>query len=60
MTGDTMPENIELKEIDGKIKALRKTAEELKAMGEDSPALYRNTSRILASIRMLELNIPDI
>ena len=45
-----------LQEIQEKIKALRKTAEELKTMGEDFPALYRNASRILASIKMLELN----
>jgi hypothetical protein len=50
----------ELKEIDKKIQSLRKTAEELKQMGEDFPALYRNISRVLASIKMLELNISDV
>jgi hypothetical protein len=39
---------------------MKKTAEELKLMGEDFPALNRNMSRILASIRMLELNISDL
>jgi hypothetical protein len=29
-------------------------------MAESFPALYRNSSRILASIKMLELNISDI
>ena len=50
----------DLKEIDGKIQSMKKTAEELKQMGEDFPALYRNISRVLASIKMLELNISDV
>lgn len=55
-----MAGEIELKELDSKIQSMKKTAEELKAMGEDFPALYRNISRILASIKMLELNISDV
>jgi hypothetical protein len=50
----------DLKEMDSKIQSLRKTAEELKQMGEDFPALYRNISRVLASIKMLELNVSDV
>jgi hypothetical protein len=50
----------DLKEIDSKIQSLRKTAEELKQMGENFPALYRNISRVLASIKMLELNVSDV
>ena len=55
MTGE-----MNLKELDSKIQSMKKTAEELKTMGNDFPALYRNTSRILASIKMLELNISDV
>ncbi len=55
-----MAGEIDLKELDSRIQSLKKTAEELKTMGEDFPALYRNTSRILASIKMLELNISDV
>ena len=55
-----MAGEIDLKVLDSKIRSLKKTAEELKTMGEDFPALYRNTSRILASIKMLELNISDV
>ncbi|MBW6485191.1 MAG: hypothetical protein K0B01_03455 [Syntrophobacterales bacterium] len=55
MTGEK-----DLQEIRKKINSLRETAEEIKAMGEDFPALYRNSSRILASIKMLEINIPDV
>lgn len=54
-----MPDTIDIKEIDARIKSLRKTAEELKVKGGEFPALYRNVSRVLASIRMLELNVPD-
>ena len=50
----------DLKEIDRKIQSMKKTAEELKQMGGEFPALYRNISRVLASIKMLELNISDV
>jgi hypothetical protein len=55
-----MAKEIDLKELDSKIQSMKKTAEELKHMGEDFPALYRNVSRVLASIKMLELNISDV
>jgi hypothetical protein len=55
-----MADKIDLKEIDTKIQSMKKTAEELKQMAESFPALYRNSSRILASVKMLELNISDI
>jgi hypothetical protein len=55
-----MTEKYDLKEIADKIASLRKTAEELRDLGEDFPALYRNTRRIMAGIRMLELNVSDI
>ena len=55
-----MAKKADLKELDRKIQSMKKTAEELKQMGEDFPALYRNISRVLASIKMLELNISDV
>lgn len=55
-----MSEKDELKRIADKIASLKKTAEELRDLGEDHPALYRNTRRILAGIKMLEMNISDI
>ena len=51
---------VDLKELDSKIQSMKKTAEKLKKMGEDFPALNRNVSRLLASIKMLELNISDV
>ena len=55
-----MPPKVDLKELDEKIQALKKTAEELKRMGRDFPAVGRNIARVLASIKMLELNVSDI
>lgn len=55
-----MKPKINLKKIDKKIQNLKKTALELKETAEDFPALYRNSSRILASIKMLEMNVSDL
>lgn len=55
-----MAKEIDLKELDSKIQSMKRTAEELKQLGEDFPALYRNASRVLASIKMLELNVSDL
>jgi len=49
----------ELRKIDDKIKLLRNTAEELKGLAENIPAITRNTTRLLASVKMMELNISD-
>lgn len=50
----------DLKKIDDKIRILKRTAAELNRMGKDFPALARNSTRILASIKMLELNVSDV
>lgn len=55
-----MAEEIDLKEIDDRIQLIKKTADELKQMADKFPALDRNTSRILASIKMLEINVSDL
>jgi len=54
----TLPGN-ELKKIDAKIKLLGRTARELKSLAEDIPAITRNTARLLASVKMMELSISD-
>ena len=46
-------------EMDKKIKLLRITAEELMALAGDVEAVKKNLVRLLASTRMLELNISD-
>ena len=53
-----MQEN--LNEINEKIRRLKQTAKDLSRDADDFPALSRNTARILASIKMLELNISDV
>jgi len=51
---------IDLNKIDAKIQLMKKTAEELNRIGESFPALARNTVRILASVKMLEINVSDL
>lgn len=46
--------------INAKILSMKKTAEELNQLGKSFPALTRNAVRILASLKMLEINISDV
>jgi hypothetical protein len=55
-----MEQKIDVKELDKKIQTLKKEAESLRDMADNFPALYRNTRRILASIKMLEINLSDV
>ena len=55
-----MAQQIDLNEINAKIQLLKKTAQELNRIGENFPAVARNTVRILASVKMLEINISDL
>ena len=50
----------EMKKIDTRIKTIKKTAQELKELSVGIPAVDRNTERILASVKMLEINISDV
>lgn len=54
-----MSANVDLKKMDAELRRLKTAAETLNEMGENFPALTRNTARILASVKMLELNISD-
>lgn len=53
-------EALDLKEIDTKIRVMKRSAEELSRLGKNFPAIARNIVRILASIKMLEINICDL
>ena len=55
-----MAQQIDLKKINAKIQLMKKTAQELNQMGENFPAIARNTIRIMASIKMLEINVSDL
>ncbi len=50
----------ELKKIDTKIKVIKKAALELKESYSEIPAVERNAARILASLKMLEINFSDL
>lgn len=49
----------DIQKMDAKIKEIRKAAEELQELGGDIEAVHRNLVRLLASAKMLELNISD-
>jgi hypothetical protein len=55
-----MKHTIDLHEIDTKIQAIKKMAEDLSQMADDFPSLAKSTARILANVKMLELNVSDI
>jgi prefoldin subunit 5 len=49
-----------IKKMADRIRSLRQKATELKEMSGGIQAVDRNVDRILASIRMLEINISDV
>ncbi|MBS3920597.1 MAG: hypothetical protein KG012_17120 [Deltaproteobacteria bacterium] len=49
-----------LKQMDARIKKIKKAALELKEFSGGIQAVDRNAGRILASVKMLEINISDI
>jgi len=55
-----MNPRIDLNKINAKIQSMKKAAQELNRIGEDFPTLARNTVRILASLKMLEINVSDL
>lgn len=55
-----MRQEFDIKGMTEKILSLKQNAQELKDMGECFPALERNMVRIMASIKMLEINIVDV
>ena len=51
---------LDLKQINSKVQLMKRTAAELRQLGEDFPALTQNLVRIEASLKMLEINISDL
>ena len=49
----------ELRDMSRQVAALRQAAENLTQLGRDFPALARNAVRVLACVRMMELNLPQ-
>ena len=52
--------DVDIKGLDQSVQQMRQLAEELKGKSSRIQAVERNVDRILASIKMLELNISDI
>jgi hypothetical protein len=50
----------EIKKLATRIKGIRNTAQELKKFSGGIQAVDRNADRILASVKMLEINISDL
>jgi prefoldin subunit 5 len=50
----------ELRKFDTRIKAIKKATQELKQLSSGIQAIDRNAERILASVKMLEINISDV
>ena len=55
-----MTQVYDIKGMADKINTLRKTAEELKEISGGIPSVNSNADRILADVRMLEININDV
>lgn len=55
-----MVKEYKLEDMAAKIQLLKKTAIELKRISGGIPAVDKNVDRILASIKMLEINISDV
>ncbi len=52
--------SIDIEGMAKRIAAIRQNTDELKAMSGGIQAVDRNADRILASVKMLELNISDV
>ena len=55
-----MAEDYNIKEMAEKIREIKEAATELKSISGGIQAVDRNADRILASVKMLEINISDI
>ena len=54
-----MAQQDDIKAMADLIESLRKDAEKLKEIASDIPTVQKNADRILADVRMLEININD-
>jgi len=55
-----MQPTIDMDNMHLNIQFARRAVEELKRLGEDFPAVARNAERMLASLKMLEINVSDV
>ncbi|MGO9375522.1 MAG: hypothetical protein ACLQBD_26010 [Syntrophobacteraceae bacterium] len=50
----------DIEKLDDQIQLLKKAALALREMGDQFPAVKKNTARVLASIKMMEINVSDV
>jgi len=50
----------DIEKLDDQIQVLKKAALALSEMGDQFPAVKKNTARVLASIKMMEINVSDV
>ena len=55
-----MPRQIDIEAMNSKIVAIKKITTELNQMADEFPAIAKNTTRILSSVKMLEINLSDL
>ena len=55
-----MTEQYDIKTMAEKITALRRNAEDLKKISGGMQTVDRNADRILANVKMLEINVNDV
>lgn len=55
-----MPDEYPIAKMASKIRSIKKSALELRNLATGITAVDRNVERILASVRMLEINISDV
>jgi hypothetical protein len=55
-----MEHELDLKGTNEKIQLLKNLSEDILKEADSFPSLSRNCNRILASIKMMELNVSDI
>ena len=55
-----MNQDIDLNSIHARIRTIETTARELEEFGQNFPAVQKNVTRILACVKMLELNVSDL
>ena len=55
-----MNQDIDLNSIHDRIRTIESTARELEKFGRDFPAVQKNVTRLLACVKMLELNVCDL
>ncbi len=55
-----MQADLNIDQIKAEIETIKKSAHTLEQLGDQIPAVNRNARRILASTKMLEINISDV